>query len=420
MPPISPRCVSVWEKKNGEVKCFREGGTVFAFSWNQGARRWEKIGEVVSEAVQQKKQYEGDQVFAKGEYDFVFDVDMGPAHGMRRLPYNRGQNPMVVAESFCAREQINKSNTDQIRQFIIQNAGEDATSGGAALATAEKPPDPAASVFPLSVPFTFKDGKFDPLRTKILEFNEQVPQELKLDATDILHLDNAINKLKAGGKLADFRGVEKEVIHVKLGAWPVDKLFPVVDLWRLYLTHPQSCDYYKGSDRGAPFLTAMNSHLTADVNGPLALCSARYLANLFLYQTNKYAAFDRHVPLLKVVDKALTTSTNKNVKLACASLLVNFSIVMHEASFPPKQFDVVAAAEIARQALGFLVTGSADDTDAKARAVLAIGTLLARDRANGRVVVQMCVEAGFLSKLGSMEGKIGGPSVVAEFGRLLS
>ena len=52
-----------------------------------------------------------------------------PAHGMRRLPYNRGQNPMVVAESFCAREQINKSNTDQIRQFIIQNAGEDATSG---------------------------------------------------------------------------------------------------------------------------------------------------------------------------------------------------------------------------------------------------------------------------------------------------
>ena len=73
---ISELCKCVG-KKNGEVKCFREGGTVFAFSWNQGARRWEKIGEVVSEAVQQKKQYEGDQVFAKGEYDFVFDVDMG-------------------------------------------------------------------------------------------------------------------------------------------------------------------------------------------------------------------------------------------------------------------------------------------------------------------------------------------------------
>lgn len=30
-------------------------------------------------------------MFPAGEYDFVFDVDMGPATGTKKLPYNRGQ-----------------------------------------------------------------------------------------------------------------------------------------------------------------------------------------------------------------------------------------------------------------------------------------------------------------------------------------
>lgn len=33
----------------------------------------------------------------QGEYDFVFDVDMGPSRGIGKLPYNKGQNPMAVA-----------------------------------------------------------------------------------------------------------------------------------------------------------------------------------------------------------------------------------------------------------------------------------------------------------------------------------
>merc|ERR1712232_1006849 len=87
-------------KKNGEIKCFKDGGTVFAFSWNAGARQWDKIGEVVGQE-EQKIFYDGDMIFKRGEYDFVFDVDMGAQYGMRKLPYNRGDNPMVTAESFC-------------------------------------------------------------------------------------------------------------------------------------------------------------------------------------------------------------------------------------------------------------------------------------------------------------------------------
>lgn len=53
-------------KKNGEIKCFKEGATVFAFSWNAGARTWDKIGEVTG-ASEQKKQYPGDMCFPAGE-----------------------------------------------------------------------------------------------------------------------------------------------------------------------------------------------------------------------------------------------------------------------------------------------------------------------------------------------------------------
>ncbi|CAE8596624.1 unnamed protein product, partial [Polarella glacialis] len=100
--------------KNGEIKCFKDGATVFAFSWNAGARSWDKIGEVVGQDPESKKFYEGDDVFPRGEYDFIFDVDMGAGTGLKKLPYNKDQNPMVAAEAFVAREQINKSNTNEI------------------------------------------------------------------------------------------------------------------------------------------------------------------------------------------------------------------------------------------------------------------------------------------------------------------
>lgn len=41
-------------KKNGEIKCFKDGPTVFAFSWNAGTRTWDKIGEVVGQQEEKK------------------------------------------------------------------------------------------------------------------------------------------------------------------------------------------------------------------------------------------------------------------------------------------------------------------------------------------------------------------------------
>ncbi|CAE7744590.1 lub1, partial [Symbiodinium sp. CCMP2456] len=178
-------------KKNGEIKMFNDNGTVFAYMWNAGARIWDKVGEVMG-SQQPKKHYDGDPVFPAGEYDFIFDVDLGASFGTKPLPFNRGQNPLVAAESFCSREQIHKGNSEQIRQFIIQNAGEDGASGGgsapaAAPSAPEATPYPKeaqAKLFPVMQPAVFKDGKFDAIQGKILEFNSQVEESLKLDPVE--------------------------------------------------------------------------------------------------------------------------------------------------------------------------------------------------------------------------------------------
>eukprot|EP00930_Biecheleria_cincta_P097447 TRINITY_DN8915_c0_g1_i1.p1 TRINITY_DN8915_c0_g1~~TRINITY_DN8915_c0_g1_i1.p1 ORF type:complete len:761 (+),score=170.13 TRINITY_DN8915_c0_g1_i1:301-2283(+) len=420
-----PSCVG---KKNGEIKCFKDNGVVYAFSWNQGARQWDKIGEVVGQQ-EEKKFYEGDPIFKAGEYDFIFDVDMGPAHGMRKLPYNKGENPMVVAEAFCNREQISRENTDQIRRFIMQNAGVDdgggggggSNSGGGSAPSSTPSPAAAASepiseVFPIMQPAVFKDGKFEQLQAKILEFNGQVDESLRLDPVEVGHLTEGISKLKMG-VTSELRACQQEIIIVKLGQWPKDKLFPVVDLWRLYLAHPVSSDLFKGSDRGTSHILQALDFIGADVNGPLGLCAARYLANLFIYQTNKYAAFDKRELIFKTLSSALNT-TNKHTKVACMSLLLNIACVLHESSQPPKAWDLASAETCARLALDFLAKAAAEDEDAKVRAVLALGSLLPRDRQGQGTVAAKCKDAGLPAMLPALETKMGAKSV-AELKKLL-
>eukprot|EP00933_Yihiella_yeosuensis_P068781 TRINITY_DN7476_c0_g1_i4.p1 TRINITY_DN7476_c0_g1~~TRINITY_DN7476_c0_g1_i4.p1 ORF type:complete len:539 (-),score=136.45 TRINITY_DN7476_c0_g1_i4:278-1654(-) len=413
-------------KKNGEIKCFKDGATVFAFSWNAGAKQWDKIGEVVGQQ-EEKKFYDGDPVFPRGEYDFVFDVDMGGGE-MRKLPYNKEQNPMLVAEAFCAREQINKANTEQIRQFIIQNSGGGGGTQGVgsgysegsappAAAPAPAPPQVVSDMFPVMQVMTFKDGKFEPLQAKILEFNGQVDESLRLDPVEVDHLTVGIGKLKTG-VTTNIRNVEKEMIHVKLAQFPNDKLFPIVDLWRLFLVHPDSADYFKGSDRGTSFITQVMGWLRSDINGPLGMCAARYFANLFILQTNKYAAFDKRDFILKGIEEALN-STNKHTKLACASVLLNFAIVLHESSQAPKPWDAACAEVVAKIALGFLEKAGPDDGDAAQRAILAIGSLLPRDKQNSNAISAQCKAAGLEAKLSKFESKLGA-NVVAEIKRLLA
>jgi phospholipase A-2-activating protein len=47
--------------------------------------------------------YEGDRMFEAGEYDHIFDVDLGDGV-LRKLPYDNGTNVLVASDKFVIRE----------------------------------------------------------------------------------------------------------------------------------------------------------------------------------------------------------------------------------------------------------------------------------------------------------------------------
>eukprot|EP00913_Durusdinium_trenchii_P022294 g20947.t1 len=199
------------------------------------------------------------------------------------------------------------------------------------------------------------------------------------------------------GVSTELRDCEKEIIVKKLGKWPNDKLFPVVDLWRLLLAHPSSSDFFKGSDRGTSYILQVLNLLAVDINSPLGLCAARTAA------AQSETSFDKRELVLNGVEAAIS-STNKHTKLACASVLLNMAIILYESSQPPKAFDEATANRVLQLALTFL--SKVEDEDARCRAMLAIGTLLTRDSAK-RPLSGACKAADLLGKIPPLESKLG-------------
>ena len=50
-------------------------------------------------------------MFPAGEYDHIFDVELGD-NIMRKLPFNNGDNAIGAAEKFCVREGLGRANID--------------------------------------------------------------------------------------------------------------------------------------------------------------------------------------------------------------------------------------------------------------------------------------------------------------------
>jgi len=89
-------------KKEGEIKVFKDNGIPKAYVWKSSERKWDLIGEVqlpTGPPPPTTKHYEGDRLFEAGEYDHVFDVEIGDGV-MRKLPFNNGGNSDEAANKF--------------------------------------------------------------------------------------------------------------------------------------------------------------------------------------------------------------------------------------------------------------------------------------------------------------------------------
>ncbi|PON76893.1 Guanine nucleotide-binding protein, beta subunit [Parasponia andersonii] len=105
---------------DGQTKVVREGDNGVAYAWNLREQMWDKIGEVVDGPEDGMKRPVLDGI----EYDYVFDVDIGDGEPIRKLPYNRSDNPYDTADKWLLKESLPLSYRQQIVEFILQNTGQ--------------------------------------------------------------------------------------------------------------------------------------------------------------------------------------------------------------------------------------------------------------------------------------------------------
>ena len=113
----------------------------------------------------------------------------------------------------------------------------------------------------------------------------------------------------------------------KLLAFPIDKAFPCMDLYRIYLLHPTSYEAYAASDAGATYIQSLLRCIGEPQNPkPLIMLTLRALSNLFKNQSSMHTAFLNRQKLVDAVTPHLQHA-DKNVRQAGITFLMNYSVM---------------------------------------------------------------------------------------------
>lgn len=373
---------------DGQTKIVREGDNGVAYAWNAREHVWDKLGEVVDgpDAGMARPVLSGVQ------YDFVFDVDIGDGEPIRKLPYNRSDSPYDAADKWLLQENLPLSYRQQIVEFILQNTGQkdfsldpsfrDPYTGANAYIPGQ--PSKSASVekpsykhIPKKGMLVFDAAQFEGILKKILEFNNALQSSMENQSTSLTdvemsRIEEVVKILKDTSHYHTSSLSDGDIALVirLIRAWPIDKIFPVVDLLRMIILHPDGAETLLKhlSDNDDVLL-----ELTKKVTGVSSLAAnllttIRAVTNLFKssifhdwLQRNRAEILDQFC--------GSNMSSNKNLQVSYSTLLLNYAVLLIEKKDDEGQCHVLSAAlEIAEE--------ESFEADSKYRALVAIGSLM--------------------------------------------
>lgn len=408
-------------KKDGQHKVIREGDAGIAYSWNAKEYNWEKIGEVVDGPTDPL----ASRTINGMVYDHVFDVDIGDGVPPRKLSYNRGENPYDVAEKWLEEQDLPPGYKEQVVQFIVQNTGQSApalhntiydpyTGGqayvppaqGSARSVPTKPASPVAQPpafvhIPKKGYLLFDTAQFDGILKKLQEFNATIAANeesatLSLSELEMIRMEAILATLKdiSHYKSSVFADADIFLLQKVLGTWPRAYLFPVLDLSRMMLLHPQAArrlGEMASSSKDKDFL--LESLRRAGEKPAIVqnhLTGLRMAVNTFRHAA-LWPWINEHREEILDLFADCRESANKNVRLAWATLLLNCSVLMVETADEEGQIQVLSAAlEV--------VTPNDSQVDVQFRALQSIGTLVLRG-----CVKAMALDLDIHSVIGSAE-----------------
>ncbi|KAF0908304.1 hypothetical protein E2562_024718 [Oryza meyeriana var. granulata] len=376
---------------DGQTLIVREGDNGVAYSWNSKELQWDKIGEVVDGP--------GDAAAAPGQfldgvrYDFVFNVDIGDGEPMRKLPYNRSDDPYVVADKWLLKENLPLTYRQQVVEFILQNSGQnnffpdpsfrDPYTGanayvpGQSASSTVSAPKQTFKHIPKNGMLTFETAQFEGILKKLSEFNATLSsnleqKQLSLSETDLSRLAAVAKVLKETSfyhtsKLAD---ADMALLLKMLKSWPTQMMFPAIDFLRMFVLHPDGATLLlKTIESGNDVLAeTFRKVVTPPVQPPNVLTTLKAITNLFdkpcLHQWLR-------IQCAEIIDSVSSCKPifSKNAHLAYSTLLLNYAVLSIESKDEQSQAQILSAAlEIAED--------DTQDADSKYRALVAIGSLM--------------------------------------------
>ncbi|XP_062176916.1 uncharacterized protein LOC133881875 isoform X1 [Alnus glutinosa] len=404
---------------DGQTKVVREGDNGVAYAWNLREQKWDKIGEVVDGPDDNMKRPVLDGI----EYDYVFDVDIGDGEPIRKLPYNRSDNPYATADNWLLKENLPLSYRQQIVEFILQNSGQKDFTLNSSFrdpftgANAYVPGEPSNMSAAASSKPTFKHipkkgvlvfdvAQYDGILKKITEFNNALlsdPEKKNLSLTELeLSRLGAIVKLLKDTShyhCSKFADVDIALLLKLLNSWPLAMIFPVIDILRMTVLHPDGAtvlfDHFEAEN---DVLMEMIKKVTANpaIPGNL-LTSIRVVTNLFKNLCYYNWLYKNRSEILDAFSSCFS-SPNKNLQLSYSSLILNYAVLLIEKKDQEGQSQVLSAALEIAEAENL-------EVDSKFRALVAIGSLMLNGLVK-RIALDFDVETIAKAAKASKEAKI--------------
>ncbi|KAE9616529.1 putative transcription factor WD40-like family [Lupinus albus] len=373
---------------DGQTKIVREGDNGVAYAWNMSEQKWDKIGEVVDGPEESSRPFHDG-----AQYDYVFDVDIGDGMPIRKLPYNRSDNPYDVADKWLLKESLPLSFREQIVQFILQNTGQkditfDASFCDPYTGSNAYVPGQSSYVSDISAKHTFKHipkkgmlvfdaAQFDGILKKITEFNnallsDQETHNLSLTEPDVSRLCSVIKTLKDTSYYHSSKFPDSDIALLLnlLQSWPIGMIFPVIDLLRMVVLHPDGATkLHKHFEAKNDILTEVIKKVTANPAIPAnLLTSIRTIVNLFK-NSCYYNWLQKHCSEILDAFSSCSSSSNKNLHLSYSTLILNYTVLLIESKDQEGQSQVLSAAlEI--------VENENVEGGSKFRTLVAIGSLM--------------------------------------------
>lgn len=402
-------------KKDGEVKVFINNGKGEAYVW-QGSK-WEYLGEMLGSNP--KSRYEGDRFFPAGEYDYVFNIEDESGLG-RKLPFNKGDNSLMAAEKFLAREQLSVGYKEQILNFIKHNTSGATNTSKIVNAMGNTPqnnnhPEVKTSgkhlkLFPVIDSIFYENFNAEALNKKIIEIhntykNSETDKHKAFTTSEMIAFNGIISKLSDPITMQqkDLIETEQHLINAKLLTWMNFDAVPILDLLRVYLLHYKSEELFNSVDSGLKFLVYAISLAKYNDERYFSLI-LRFFANIFKHNGLSFDLNESIIHDFLDIKSPLFESKTKSLFLIVYNNYLSFLIEKNRHKSIRKFFDVIFKLD-----WSFVVGNDFDSTNY----LIAVGNSIVFNEPD---VIEMCKHRlGFIKQLNSASNDALKQDIIAYF-----